>query len=326
MQTEIKKLTEEIQNLPAGQSIGLDVIKQVQSIVNIPVYRNILFEDFLGRYFEFVAVERSAKTAKHISQILRHMKRFGWPKHLADINEKYLQDFKLWFIRRGTGNAGTNRYIRGVKAMMRWAEDKKLVPPQNWRLISKLKERKGRLIFYTAQELKRLIDTAKGKWKLAVMLGGRAGLRRGEIAALKWSDIDFAANSMYIAPAKTANDRYVPMCEDLRAALLAAEPTAKSELVVDMAEMKTRKRGIFNVEYLGCGFRKIRDEAGLKDKGSLHTLRHTFASHLVQNNVDLYHVSKLLGHTSAETTRLYGHLALNHLQNDVSKLPLMSAA
>ena len=64
---------------------------------------------------------------------------------------------------------------------------------------------------------------------------------------------------------------------------------------------------------------KILKKVGLR--GSLHTLRHTFASHLVQNGVDLYTVSKLLGHSSINTTEIYAHLSPNSFKSALCKLP-----
>jgi site-specific recombinase XerD len=61
--------------------------------------------------------------------------------------------------------------------------------------------------------------------------------------------------------------------------------------------------------------------AGLETKGTLHTLRHTFASHLVQAGVDLYSVSKLLGHSSIKMTEIYAHLAPKTLQEVIKRLP-----
>jgi integrase/recombinase XerD len=66
-------------------------------------------------------------------------------------------------------------------------------------------------------------------------------------------------------------------------------------------------------------FQKISRKAKLK--GNLHTLRHTYASHLVQGGVDLYTVSELLGHTDPKMSRIYAHLAPHNLQDAVKRLP-----
>jgi site-specific recombinase XerD len=62
-------------------------------------------------------------------------------------------------------------------------------------------------------------------------------------------------------------------------------------------------------------------QAGVENLTKLHTLRHTFASHLVMNGVDLPTVMKLMGHSDIQTAMIYAHLAPDHLANAVTKLP-----
>ena len=149
-----------------------------------------------------------------------------------------------------------------------------------------------------------------------VLLGCRAGLRRGEIAALTWQDIDFKNNQIYVAPNKTEGHRYVPMATDLRKALETAQKRANKgdKFVVDVGE--ARQSPYFLTAY----YARVTKEK-LPFKCGLHKLRHTFASHLVQSGVDLYRVSKLLGHSSIKMTEIYAHLAPADLKTAVTKLP-----
>lgn len=140
-----------------------------------------------------------------------------------------------------------------------------------------------------------------------------AGLRRGEIIALQWQDVDFKNNQIYVAPQKTDNYRYVPMAADLRIALAAHPKTQKIPYIISLGLNNREKRT--TKAYLSSFYSEVRDKAGLGKKGSIHTLRHTFASPLVQAGVDLYSVSKLLGHTSIKTTEIYAHLAPKTLQD-----------
>jgi len=65
---------------------------------------------------------------------------------------------------------------------------------------------------------------------------------------------------------------------------------------------------------------QIAKQAGIEDLTKLHTLRHTFASHLVMQGVDLPTVKKLMGHSDIQTTMIYAHLAPDHLADAVDKL------
>jgi site-specific recombinase XerD len=111
---------------------------------------------------------------------------------------------------------------------------------------------------------------------------------------------------------KSGKSRVVPVNERL-AALLTDTQTAPH----------TPENRVFNVNYwtLGQDFRKAVKRAGFDGHVSLHTLRHTFASHLVMGGVDLRSVQELLGHHDVSVTMIYSHLSPGHLAKTVEKLP-----
>lgn len=167
--------------------------------------------------------------------------------------------------------------------------------------------------FHTPSEIKQILKCFNADWQLVVLLGCRAGLRRGEMAALKWEDVDLKNNQIYIAPNKTDKHRYIPLAADLRAALVAARKKAKGPWVVAVGVSRGSK------DFLSKYYEK--ETSALPFRCHLHKLRHTFASHLVQNGVDLYRVSKLLGHSSIQMTEIYAHLAPADLSVAIKKLP-----
>ena len=200
---------------------------------------------------------------------------------------------------------------------MKLAEKWQFMPKQDWTVISKLKTPKGRVVFHTTEEIEKLLNACPSfGWKLVVLLGSDAGLRRGEMANLRWADVEFEHNQLYVAPDKTERYRYVPMTPELREALEKAKNGAQSEFVVNVGKHRTSKY------FLTAFYKKIAKKAGVPS--FLHKLRHTFASQLVQNGVDLYTVSKLLGHSSIKMTEIYAHLAPDTLQKAVINIPAKS--
>lgn len=277
----------------------------------------ITLEAFLTRYRTFLKAARSKKTADAFENALRKLLAFRPVKYLQDITPALLDELAITLKADIPGTAaGLNRSIRALKTAMRQAEFWDMIPPQNWVKVSKFKENTGRVEFHTPEEIKAILSIFNPEWRLVVLLGCRSGLRRGEIAVLKWKDIDFKNNQIYVAPNKTEKHRFVPMVADLRKALETHKKCAKkgTEYVINVGEDRNNRC------YLTAFYAKETKEK-LPFKCGMHKLRHTFASHLVQAGVDLYRVSKLLGHSTIQMTEIYAHLAQADLKNAVTKLP-----
>ena len=287
--------------------------RKVQDSPKVPL------EVFLARYRSFLAATRKPDTARHFELGLKKLLDFKPDiKYLDDITPGVLDDCAITLKAKikGPNAPGLNRAVRAVKTAMRQAEFWDLIPIQNWRKVSKFKEVKGRIEYHTPGEIKQILKIFNADWQLVVLLGCRAGLRRGEIAALTWADVDFKNNQIYVAPNKTEKHRFVPIAKDLRAALLAAKKRAqKGAKYVIMVGEARGSQFFLSAYYLKATKGKLPFKCGL------HKLRHTFASHLVQEGVDLYRVSKLLGHSSIKMTEIYAHLAQANLKEAVERLP-----
>lgn len=276
------------------------------------------FEAFLERYRDYLKATHRPKSIDKFEIALKRFLAFKQVRFLDEITPALLDECAIFYKSKlkSTIAPGLNRNIRAIKTAMRQAEFWDMIGQQNWRKVSKFKEVKGRIEYHTAQEIKQILKIFNPEWQLVVLLGARAGLRRGEIAMLRWKDIDFKNNQIYVAPNKTDNHRYVPMDKTLRKALEAAQKRAQkaTEFVLNVGEDR------HSPYYLTAFYAKETKEK-LPFKCGMHKLRHTFASHLVQNGVDLYRVSKLLGHSSIRMTEIYAHLAPADLKSAITKLP-----
>lgn len=285
--------------------------RKVQDSPKVPL------QAFLARYREFLSATRKPNTAHRFENGFKKLLSFKPNiEFLDDITPSLVDELAINLKSKIKGDLapGLNRDIRAIKTAMHQAEFWDLIPPQNWKKVSRFKESKGRVEFHTTEEIKQILKVLNSDWQLVVLLAYQAGLRRGEIAALTWKDIDFKNNQIYVAPNKTEGHRFVPMAARLKKALEAAAKNSKSKYVVEVGE--SRQSPYFLTAY----YCKITKEK-LPFKCGLHKLRHTFASHLVQKGVDLYRVSKLLGHSSIKMTEIYAHLAPADLKDAITKLP-----
>jgi integrase len=130
------------------------------------------------------------------------------------------------------------------------------------------------------------------------------GLRRNEALDLRWRDVDFEKGVIYIAKTKDREMRIVPMNKHAHMILAELGPSLFTGLNSNLVTHK---------------FRKAADAAGL-DGFKLHSLRHSFASALVAAGVDIYTVSKLLGHSDLKTTMVYAKVGVGTMQAAVDVL------
>ncbi len=290
--------------------------QKTKTIKDISYAPNLTFDDFLLKFESFIKAEKAPSTQARFRIAIRYLREVKRIDFLSDITPELLQTLKERLVNQNKGAHGINRDISALKTMMRTAEKWKLIGKQEWSLLSKIRTPRGRIEFHNEEEIKKLIEAAPSfDWELVIRLGARAGLRRGEIAMLRWQDVNFKEHQIYVAPNKTDMHRFVPISEDLYKALNVAKKRAKTPFVINIGEEHSRK----TKDYLTSYYKKIAKSAGVKS--FLHKLRHTFASHLVQAGVDLYSVSKLLGHSSINMTEIYAHLAPKTLKDAVSRLP-----
>jgi integrase len=278
------------------------------------VFLKVPIEDFLIRFNNYTAVERAKETQYRYKIAMRYLQDIQPIKYLQDITPTVLENYKRQLLKQGKNAENINRLLQALKTMMRIAERWKLIEKQDWALVKRLKQKKGRVVFHTENELQAMLKAVPAWYRLIIKLGARAGLRRGEMAELRWEDIDFEHNQIYVRANKTENYRYVPISADLKEEL-EQTPRSKDGFVVSPIGDCSRSSKYF----ITAAYSKLMKSIGFKS--FVHKLRHTFASHLVQKGVELYTVSKMMGHSSIEMTEIYAHLAPQTLQEAIKMIP-----
>jgi integrase len=169
-----------------------------------------------------------------------------------------------------------------------------------------------RLRFLTREEadalLAELERTDREAWEMA-LLSLHCGLRAGEIFKLTWADIDAGRGLLAIKNTKSGRSRFAHMTAAVREMLLSRSAGAPAALLYPGPGGALRREvpRSFREAVDGLGLNAGREDR--RDKLVFHSLRHTFASWLVQEGVDLYTVKELLGHSVLQMTERYSHLA-----------------
>lgn len=289
--------------------------------------RQITYKTFKNDYLDYCRREK-----RHGSYLREKASLDAFDKFLptpiallAQVTPSVLSEVKNRMRFAGKGSHGINRNIRGVKTAIRWAEIRYGMPRQDWSCIKQLPVIENRELFYSAEELKRLLALSTGPFKTAILLGSRCGLRPAEIEHSVMANVDFNRKLLHVGPVPCScsefcdvwhpknrqSDRWIPL-EPGVFGHIQSLPRVQTWLLGDPRPSRT----VFRI-----ALTRIMRQAGLK--GSLYTLRHTFASHLVMAGVPLKKVSILMGHKSQSMTEKYAHLAPDHMQDETSKLPAL---
>jgi len=160
------------------------------------------------------------------------------------------------------------------------------------------------------QEVLRLLGfTANLKHRLALALLYSAGMRISELLKLKTADIDIERRQIRIQQGKGRKDRYVILAESmvpiLRNYMMTYAPT--HFLIEGYGGGRYSAGSVRNFLRRSC------EKAGITKRITPHSLRHSYATHLIENGVNLRHVQELLGHSKPETTMIYTHIAKKDL-------------
>lgn len=134
------------------------------------------------------------------------------------------------------------------------------------------------------------------------------GMRRGEILALLWKDVNFLRRLITVQKSKNGEKRAIPISQTLLAVLKCMKVRDFSGRVFPISVRSLRE-----------GFEKALEKAGIEDF-HFHDLRHTFATRLVQNGIDLYMVKELLGHKTLSMTTRYAHHYSESLRSSIDVL------
>ena len=173
-------------------------------------------------------------------------------------------------------------------------------------------------VVLSPEEVVRLLDAAPSlKYKAALSVAYGAGLRVAEVVALKIGDIDSKRMVIRVKQGKGRKDRYVMLSphllELLRAWWRAARPQGWLFPGRDRVQPMTTRQ-------LNRACHAAADTAEIGKPVSMHTLRHSFATHLLEQNIDIRVIQVLLGHAKLDTTALYTRVATKTIQQVMSPL------
>jgi site-specific recombinase XerD len=173
-------------------------------------------------------------------------------------------------------------------------------------------------VVLSPEEVARLLDAAPGlKYKAALSVAYGAGLRAAEVISLKIGDIDSKRMLIRVEQGKGRKDRYVMLSPHLLELLRAWSRAARPQGWLFPGRERIQP---MTTRQLNHACHAAADRAEIYKRVSLHTLRHSFATHLLEQNVDIRVIQVLLGHAKIDSTALYTRVATKTIQQIMSPL------
>ena len=236
----------------------------------------------------------------------------------AELTYEDIRRYQLQLMQSGLAPASVNSVMVGLRFFFRVT----LRRPEALDYIPMAREPQRLPVVLTQDEVARLLEAAPGlKWRTALSVAYGAGLRASEVVGLKVSDIDSQRMRIRVEQGKGRRDRDALLSPHLLAGLRNWWKVARPP--VWLFPNRVTPFNPVTPRSLNRAFHRAVRSAGISKPVSLHTLRHCFATHLLEQKVDVRVIQVLLGHKKLETTAVYTHVAAKTLDGIDSPLDLL---
>lgn len=287
--------------------------------------------DDIARFGEHLTREKRA-SQNTVSSYLRDTTQFSeylhnhYDKNLREADSDNVRAYMAWMQSRGKSAASVTRFLASVKAFYNYMisiGELRSNPAQG--VAAAKVERKYPEIL-TAKEVELFLEQpecvdAKGFRDHAMLeLLYATGIRVSELIALNVGDLNLAAG--FIRCANEKKERIIPLyhgaVKALQDYLRGVRPqliadTEETALFVNMNGERMSRQGFWKI------IKHYQEKAGIQKDITPHTLRHSFAAHLLENGADLRAIQEMLGHADISSTQIYTHVVKNQLKDVYQK-------
>ncbi|MCF8260691.1 MAG: site-specific integrase [Melioribacteraceae bacterium] len=284
-------------------------------IVRYDIDTNLLSDKLVIEYFDSKALDRSTKSAKLKFQsfLKQKLKRDDIP--LNNVSDSLCEEYKDWLLKQeGLSQNTASMYFTKLKTVLNQAVREKLLSTNPAKFI-RIKNIGSEKVYLTLEEVS-LIEQTESKYrdvKEAFLFGCYTGLRVSDIKKLRWEYIK--QNKLFFRQEKTKNVEYLPLNKNaIRILELQKSKNRESEFVFYLAKKSAN---------VNTALRKFIKNTEIDKHITFHSSRHTFATLCLTWGMDLYSVSKLLGHKSIQNTQIYAQIINQKLEQEANKFPII---
>lgn len=276
----------------------------------IQLEKSYSLKNFLFEYIKWAENNLSDSSVRNIKRSFDLFLKIIGNKPLSHYRKKDIEDYKAERAKV-VKPASINIEIRTIRAGFGKAVEWEYLQKNPFSGVKEIKTHQKPLKYLDKKKIAKVLETLEGYpsvWKHIFLIALNTGGRLSEIANLTWQDIK--DGFVVFKNTKNRKVRYVPISKEL-------------QKVLDEMALQRKGSKLFSFSdklYISKKFKKIFRESGLSEDYTFHCLRHTFASRLAMNGVDLVTIKQLLGHSDIRTTMIYSHLTTKHLKQAMELL------
>lgn len=267
-------------------------------------------------YFKKLADEAYEKSQRSYSNAYHYLYEYtNGNIAFGSLDETFLEEFKKYLLTKVSNNTA-HSYFSVIKAALNKAYKDKIINYNPGDRVKQIPKKDTKREYLSLEEIKSLSVTECNNInvKYAFLFACNTGLRLSDIKRLTWNDILFDENKMIVRQKKTKETLY--------------QPLSKSAIRILNNIKNNKVQNINNKVFDLPSDTQIRNDiikwvkkAGINKTVSFHTSRHTFATISLSLGVDIYTVSKLLGHTDIKNTQIYAKVIDESKEKAIDKLP-----
>ena len=300
-------IADQPQNIAALRNLGIAV--EQKKVTEIIV--NDGNAELLERFSDYMKGMRySANTVNSYLECLRIFFNFYRSKHYLEIDNNDIILFNRdYILKQELSTTYQGQFINAIKLFYEKIPRKKLIIEHIER------PRKGSPLpkVLSKEDVSGLIAATQNiKHRAILSLIYSCGLRRSELQNMQITDIDSKRNVINIRNAKGNRDRIVPLSEKILTLLRQYFKQYRPEKWLFEGQITGTQ---YTETSLNKVFQKAKFKAGVTMPCTLHTLRHCYATHLLESGTDIRYIQVLLGHKSSKTTEIYTHVTTKSIQN-----------
>jgi integrase/recombinase XerD len=285
-----------------------------QACQAVPQFKTIS-DGFLRKYT--IAGKSDSCTRNYLMQISKLVLHFNCSP--LELSRDQLEEY-LFFVREHeTPSLSSFKHlVYGLRTMFSMFKNEKLLLS-----LPSIAKSKALPVVFSMEEIKLILKTPKLlKHRVLFAVIYDCGLRIQEAINLKITDVDFNRQQLHIRQSKHKKDRYVPVSPLVLRGLTAYLHSTNPKEWLFNGKVRAQQ---ISKEGIRHAFRSVIQKTGIQKEVCIHTLRHSYATHLLEMGLDIVSVKNQLGHAEIRTTMMYLHIAKSNPQAGFSPMQKLYA-